>query len=121
MHIDATLTQQPAPPTRKRRLGPGGRLLAALAELAQDKARIVSHCERSWASITFAGTRHRVKLEFRGEAAIEAGEMFIAFLPEHEFTISGQLVADAAVTAVDHVADPACLTVTCELLLLEEG
>ncbi|OYX67071.1 MAG: hypothetical protein B7Y88_02425 [Sphingomonadales bacterium 32-64-17] len=92
-----------------------------MADLAQHKARVINHHEASWASITFAGTRHRITLEFRGEEAIEAGECFIAFLPEHEFTIAGQLVADAAVVEVDHSLDPAVLTITCELLLLEEG
>ena len=44
-----------------------------------------------------------------------------AFLPEHEFALPGQLVADAAVTAVDHRLEPPRMQVSCELLLLEEG
>lgn len=107
--------------TARKRRTPGERLLEALAALAQGKARVVSQTESSWASITFAGTRHRVMLEFTGGNAVEAGECFIAFLPEHEFAIPGQLVADAAVVEVDHVAAPPVLRVTCELLLLEEG
>lgn len=107
--------------TARNRRTPGERLLEAMAGLAQGKARVVSHAESSWASITFAGTRHRVVLEFTGEDALEAGECFIAFLPEHEFAIPGQLVADAAVVEVDHVAAPPVLRVTCDLLLLEEG
>ncbi|MXO93501.1 hypothetical protein GRI62_07770 [Erythrobacter arachoides] len=90
-------------------------------ELARGQARIASHHERSWASITFAGTRHRVELVFEGTEAIEAGECFIVFLPEHEFAIPRQLVADAAVVEVDHTLDPPVMRVTCELLLLEEG
>jgi hypothetical protein len=105
---------------RKRRT-PGERLLEALAGLAQGKALFVSHAESSWASITFSGTRHRVVLEFCGEEATETGESFITALPEHEFAVPGQLVADAAVVEVDHVAQPPLLRVTCELLLLEEG
>lgn len=115
---DAVISQRPA---RKQRTGTSGKLLAALADLARHKARVTHHHEASWASITFAGTRHRITLEFRGEEAIEAGECFIAFLPEHEFAIPGQLVADAEVVEVDHCLDPAVLTITCELLLLEEG
>ncbi|MEO5705800.1 MAG: hypothetical protein ABIT10_02885 [Alteraurantiacibacter sp.] len=106
---------------RRNRRTPGERLLETLADLAQGKARLVSHAESNWASITFAGTRHRVVLEFTGEDALEAGECFIAFLPEHEFAIPGQLVADAAVVEVDHVAAPPLLRVICELLMLEEG
>ena len=115
------IEQGASSPTRKRRMGTGGRLLAALAELGGDKGRIVHHAERSWASITFAGTRHKVVIEYHGDIAIEAGECFIAFLSEHEFAIPGHLVADAAVTEVDQTLDPAVLRVTCELLLLEES
>jgi hypothetical protein len=107
--------------TARRRRSPGERLLEALADLAQGKARVLSHTENAWASITFAGTRHRAVLEFNGAEAVEAGESFIAFLPEHEFALPGQLVADATVVEVDHRLEPPLLQVTCELLLLEEG
>ncbi|MDE1466373.1 hypothetical protein [Aurantiacibacter sp. D1-12] len=108
-------------PLRKRRKGPREKLAEALAELAKGLGTVTTHTERSWASITFAGARHRVVMRFEGREAVEAGECFIAFLPEHEFAIPGQLVADAAVVEVDSVLDPPCLTVTCEILLLEEG
>ena len=118
--------RQPAPRPRstltaRRRRSPGERLLEALADLAQGKATMLSHAESSWASITFAGTRHKVVLEFSGAEAVEAGECFIAFLPEHEFALPRQLVADAAVVAVDHQLEPPLMRVTAELLLLEEG
>ena len=97
------------------------RLREALIALAGGEATILSHDEKSWASITFAGTRHRLELVFDGAEAVQAGELFIAFLPEHEFAIPGQLVADAAVTAVDHRLEPPRMVVSCELLLLAEG
>ena len=109
------------PPLRKRRRGVREKLAAALLELADGHGKIAAHTERAWASITFAGARHRVAIVFEGETAVERGECFIAFLPEHEFAIAGQLVADAAVVEVEHRADPPRLAVTCELLLLEEG
>ncbi len=108
------------PPLVRRRT-PGEKLIAALQELAANKAVLVHHVERNWASITFAGTRHQVEFAFEGEDAVEAGECFIAFLSEHEFAIPGQLVADAAVVEVDHRAQPPRLSVKCELLMLEEG
>ena len=51
-----------------------------------------------------------------------AGERFIALLPEHEFTIRGQLVADATICAVsvELLPEPVML-VEAELLLLEES
>ena len=126
MHIELKSAPNPlstpGPATaRKRRRTAGERLIEALRELAQGQANVSRHSESSWASITFAGTRHRVELLFEGADAVEAGESLIAFLPEHEFAIPGQLVADAAVVAVDHVAQPPRMVVTAELLLLEEG
>lgn len=51
-----------------------------------------------------------------------AGERFIAALPDHEFSIPGQLVADATVTEVNQstLPDPR-MVVTCALLLLEDA
>jgi hypothetical protein len=122
VHSDAITPPRARPDTRQRRpRGPRERLAAALLTLADGQGRIVTHDERSWASITFAGTRHRVELLFEGTDAVERGECFIAFLPEHEFAIPGQLVADAAVVEVTSVAEPPRLTVRCEVLLLEEG
>ena len=100
---------------------PRGRLREALFALAKGQAAIVSHEEKSWASVTFAGARHGIELLFEGAEAVQAGELFIALLPEHQFAIPRQLVADAGVTAVDHRLDPPRMTVSCELLLLEEG
>ena len=117
MHADLSLGYQAA----RARREPRNRLRQALLTLARNRATILGHDEKSWASITFAGTRHRLELAFEGAEAVEAGELFIAFLPEHEFAIPGQLVADAAVTAVDHRLEPPRMVVSCELLLLEEG
>ncbi len=110
---------------RIRRTAPrslGDRLREALSALAQGHAQVLGHSETAWASVTFAGTRHRVELAFEGAEAIEAGECFIASLSEHEFAIPGQLVADATVVEVDHrLAPEPRLTLTAELLLLEES
>lgn len=98
---------------------PGDDLCEALQDLAHGHARFASHQERGWASATFAGTRHRLELLFEGGTGVEAGENFIAALPEHEFVIPGQLVADAAVVEVDHTMLPAPrLTLAIEMLLL---
>src|SRR4051812_7350738 len=110
------------PPLRPATRGTAARLREALLALAGAQATVLSHSEKSWASVTFAGTRHRLELEFAGDTGIAAGEMFIVFLPEHEFMLPGQLVADAAIMAVDHrLAPEPRMTVTVELLLLDEG
>ena len=100
----------------------GDRVREALLKLAQGEAQLLSHQEKSWASITFAGTRHELTLRFEGTVAIEAGENFIAALPDHEFAIPGQLVAEATITAASHglLPEPS-LEVSATLLLLEEA
>lgn len=106
---------------RRPRLSTPARLREALSQLAGGHARIERHTERSWASITFAGTRHTLELVFEGPDAVEAGEMLIDALPEHEFALPGQFVADANVIGVEQVMLPIPLMqVSVELLLLED-
>ena len=94
----------------------------ALMALGNHQGEVVTHAEKAWASITFAGARHTVTLRFAGADATAAGEEFIDALPDHEFTLPGQLVADATITAADHRLIPAPeLMVECELLLLEDS
>ena len=100
----------------------GDRLRSALLDLAGHKGQVITHTEKAWASITFAGTRHLLALVFAGADAVDAGEHFVAELPDHEFAIPGQLVADATIIEVEHriVPDPR-MVVQCELLLLEDA
>ena len=106
----------------RTRCSAADRVRSALAELHAHRGQVLTHNEKAWASITFAGTRHSLALLFAGEDAVEAGEQFVASLPDHEFAIPGQLVADAGVVEVEHrlLPEPR-LVVQCELLLLEEG
>lgn len=114
MHFDA-------PPHPGRRSGkPSAKLRSALLTLASGHATITDHREKSWASITFAGTRHRIELMFEGSEAVEAAERFIEQIAEHVFDIPGQLVADAAVIEVDHQLDPPRMQICAEVLMLED-
>lgn len=98
------------------------RVRAALLLITGGDGTVLSHEEKSWASITFSGTRHEVVMEFCGPEAVAAGEELIEQLPDHEFTLPGQLVADATIAKVDHrFGAMERLEVTAVLLLLEEG
>ena len=98
------------------------RVHKALMQLTGGPGTVLSHEEKAWASITFAGTRHEVVLEFCGPDAVAAGEALIERLPDHEFALPGQLVADATITKVDHrFGAMERLEVTAVLLLLEDG
>lgn len=122
MHIDrrATAAMLCAAHRADRRT-PWAALLKALLELAGNQAELLSHAERAWASVTFSGSRHDVRLRFTGIEAIDAGELFIDTLPDHEFSIPRQLVADAAVLSVTHILQPEpFMEVEVQLLLLED-
>ena len=73
----------PPPPSRPARRSKTDRLREALLTLAELRGEVLLHRETAWASITFAGTRHRLSLRFAGAAAVAAGERLIAALPEH--------------------------------------
>lgn len=110
-----------ATPRRTRSRGGWMKLLGEVLELGGGKAELLRHADRPWASATFNGTRHMIALAFEGRDAIEAGELLIARLPDHEFDLPGQIVADAAVAEVSHVLEPwPRLTVELELLLLDD-
>jgi len=109
-------------PAKRRERGPGARLCAEVMALSEGCATIVSRQEAAWASITFTGKRHTLRVVFDGPLAAEAGERMIAALPDHEFTIPGQLVADATVREVDHRLLPdERLEVAIDVLMLDEG
>lgn len=96
-------------------------LIEAIMALSDGKAQLAHHVERGWASVTFAGTRHTMSLVFASAEAVAAGEAFIVALPEHEFAIPRQLVADAVVVSAEHALLPEPrLAVEIELLLLED-
>ena len=107
-------------PAIGRAVRTGNVLIGELVKLAGGHGDLLFHEERSWASITFTGARHRVMIAFNGLSAVAGGDAMSAALAEHEFSIPGWLVADAAVGATDprHGVNPR-LTVTAELLLVE--
>lgn len=110
------------PATLRPRRTLADRVRSSLMALTGGAGTVLSHEEKAWASITFAGTRHEMVLEFCGPDAVAAGEELIERLPDHEFTLPGQLVADATITKVDHrFGAMERLEVTAVLLLLEEG
>jgi hypothetical protein len=121
IEVKSALRPSPKSPMRPRRTT-ADRVRAALMGLTAGHGTLLTHEEKAWASITFSGTRHEVVLEFSGPEAVVGGEELIERLPDHEFAIPGQLVADATVTAVDHrFGAVERLKVTVLLLLLEEG
>jgi hypothetical protein len=84
---------------QKIRHDPATALIRAVLSLAKGDAAFEEHRGTGWASATFTGMRHVMRLRFDGEQGIETAHWLTRILPEHEFAISGHLVADIAVTA----------------------
>lgn len=110
---------RPAPRVRR---STGERLREAVMALAAGHGAVLEHTETAWASVTFAGTRHRLRLGFEGAEAVAAGENLVVALPEYEFAIPRQLVADATVCGVESTLVPTPrMVVECDLLMLEDA
>ncbi len=74
---------------------------------------------RDWASATFVGERHRLRISLAGPAADAAADGFIARLDDHEFDLDAQFVADIAIVADRRDGEVVELLV--EILLLDEN
>lgn len=61
------------------------------------EAKLLAQTE--WASVTFAGARHRLLVVLSGDGAVGAAADLLAALPELEFDIPGHIVADVALAA----------------------
>lgn len=77
-------------------------LEAQLIALANGEGRVIAHNVSEWASITFAGTRHEVTLEFKGADGVAGYETMLLVAPDHEFNIPEHLVADLHIKDVGH-------------------
>lgn len=97
--------------------GTPARLVKAFARLAADPATatpmfpmlvVEGVTSRPWSSATFDGERHRFDLRLLGDAlAIGEGlDRLIEQLPETEFDVPGEIVAEAKLVAVRVDPDP---------------
>lgn len=84
------------PATLRPRRTLADRVRSSLMGLTGGAGTVLSHEEKAWASITFAGTRHEMVLEFCGPDAVAAGEELIERLPDHEFTLPGDAISNRA-------------------------
>lgn len=94
-----------------------GAILRAIRLLIPESDVRVIH-ERPWFSLTFAGTQLCLSAQFRNAEPFNNGDDFCANLTDHEFDLSGQLVADIAVTQAVVTDGAYCLII--DALLLDD-
>lgn len=74
------------------------KLIRAVLEVCGEGSELVGAHEREWASATFSGARHSLDLLIQAKDEGGALPDTIARLPDHEFDLAGEIVADCAVT-----------------------
>jgi hypothetical protein len=73
-----------------------------------------------WASITFSGERHLIRLRIDGAEAEAAADAFLDGLAEREFELRGHIVADVALVS-DEREDGPVVRLGLEALTVEAG
>lgn len=97
--------------------GTPARLVKALAQLVAEPATLTpmfpmlvveNVASRPWSSATFDGERHRFELRLHGNAVAvgDALDRLIELLPDAEFDLPGEIVAEAKLAAVRVDPDP---------------
>lgn len=61
--------------------------------------RVEPLAETEWASVTFTGARHRLRVTLDGEGAVGAAADFLGRMPDLDLPIPGHIVADMALIA----------------------
>lgn len=73
-----------------------------------------------WASVTFTGARHRLRVELEGPGAAGAAADFLAEMDELEVPIAGHVVADLALLADGRSDDGRRAWLEIEALTIED-
>ena len=100
----------------------GDRLVRALragfAALGAD-AFIEERTSRNWASITFSGARHRVRLRLEGKDAGAAADEMLADLAEAALDLRDHILVDLAVVSDERDKGGAWVRLEVEALTVE--
>lgn len=83
--------------TQPRTNGTAARLIRQLIEHLGPGTQLIGSQEREWASATFSGARHSLDLHVPMLHDATQSPTSIAALPDHEFALVGEIVADCAV------------------------
>lgn len=94
-----------------------GGLLRELRRLLPEATLSVIH-ERPWHSLTFTGAQVCISVMLQSEKLPDFGHRFAQELPEYEFSLRDQLVADIAVIEMAAGENPTRLMI--DALLLDD-
>ena len=99
-----------------------GLLRALLGRAGVDRNRILlsEFHSTDWCSLTFAGERHRIDLRIPGPDAAAIADALTRDLPEAEFAIPRQIVADIGVEGAMIEHPDGAISLTIEALTIAE-
>lgn len=86
---------------------PGRVLAAALIARLPAGTTLIDQQRTPWASATFVGTRHNLRLSCPDDAALAA---FTDGIADADFALRGHLLADISASHIDHVLSVEALT-----------
>lgn len=78
---------------------------ALLARLSPARCLMTGGDETPWSSITFSGARHRFDIELQDDSGWIAAKALAGRLPEAEFDLRNDIVADIAVVTLTRQPD----------------
>lgn len=73
-----------------------------------------------WASVTFTGARHRLRVRLEGEGAVGAAADFLAVMSDLDLPIPGHIVADLALLAEERRDGGGYAALELEALTIED-
>ncbi len=79
---------------------------------------VVPVASEPWASITFSGARHRLRIAFDGPGAVGAAADLLERLDDLEIALPGQLLADLALLAETRNDDGSLASLELEALTI---
>ena len=94
--------------------------LLARAGVERDRILLTEFRSTDWHSLTFAGERHRIELRIPGPGAAAVARLLTRDLPEADFAVPGQIVADIAVDGAMVEHPDGAISLTIEALTVEE-
>ena len=116
---EAELREDPSCRLRPEAAGELRRLMRASFAGFDGHFQVEDIQSRSWASVTFSGERHALRLRLSGEGAAAAADAFAGGLADREFDLDGHVIADIAVVSDERDARGTTVRLGMEVLTVE--
>lgn len=96
------------------------RVVTATIGTFRGETRVEPLDQTDWASVTFTGARHRLRVTLGGDGAVGAAADFLAQLPDLDLPVPGHIVADIALVAERRGDDGRYAALELEALTIED-